>query len=377
MDEADIESMKKAISVAAKSNPKEEGVHPKVGAVVVRDGKELAAAYRGEIEPGDHAEYTVMEKKLKRETLAGATVYTTLEPCTTRNHPAVPCAERLIERKVARVFIGMLDPNQNICGRGLRRLREANIEIELFPGELMAVVEEQNREFIREQQRISAATSDQDSKEPAESLVGANELVQAAGLTAFFPSRDYYHTHRGNAPSIDRYIATAQKTLILISVNLMTGLPFDGLCSVLEEKLKVKQSPFSAVLSLLDPRQDELMAAIAPVFDIPPQELADGIKKTIRNLVQFRRTLSSTAQTKMELRIHKAIPFGSAILIDHREPSGRIQIETKPYKAPLRKSFAFEVAPTGSSGLYEALAMGFETLLGEGEIIGHDGLGLA
>jgi pyrimidine deaminase RibD-like protein len=122
---------------------------PRVGAVVVKHGKVLAIAHRGQYEQGEHAEFTALDKMLKDDILAGATVYTTLEPCTTRNHPKVSCAQRLIDRKVARVVIGMLDPNEKICGKGLRRLRKANIEVVMFPPDLMAQVEDQNREFER------------------------------------------------------------------------------------------------------------------------------------------------------------------------------------------------------------------------------------
>lgn len=141
--------MRLAIAEARLSKGEDTRVHPLVGVVVVKNGVILAQAHRGELGEGDHAEYTALEKKLKMENLTDATVYTTLEPCTTRKHPAVPCAKRLIERKVARVVIGMLDPNPNISGKGQISLRNANIETVLFSEKLMSEVEELNRDFIR------------------------------------------------------------------------------------------------------------------------------------------------------------------------------------------------------------------------------------
>jgi pyrimidine deaminase RibD-like protein len=116
----------------------------------VKDGKVLAKAHRGE-NPKSHAEYVALEEKLSDETLAGATVYTTLEPCVKRNPPKVSCAQRLVDRKVARVIIGMPDPNPDIRGLGDQLLSGAGIEIQLFPKDLRAQVEEMNREFIRDQ----------------------------------------------------------------------------------------------------------------------------------------------------------------------------------------------------------------------------------
>jgi pyrimidine deaminase RibD-like protein len=99
-----------AIDEARKSVPENDGKpHPWVGAVVVKDGKVLSTAHRGEV-PGNHAEFTALEGNLSDVAVAGATVYATLEPCTTRNHPKVPCAVRLIERRVARVVMACSIP---------------------------------------------------------------------------------------------------------------------------------------------------------------------------------------------------------------------------------------------------------------------------
>jgi pyrimidine deaminase RibD-like protein len=153
----DLEFMKRAIEESRRCKGEDNRLHPMVGAVVVKNGKILATAYRGEGENagGNHAEFIALETKLRRSQLAGATVYTTLEPCTTRNHPKVPCAQRLIDRKVSRVVIGMLDPNQMITGRGIRKLRDATLAVDLVPPQLMAEAEELNRDFTRSQSDVS------------------------------------------------------------------------------------------------------------------------------------------------------------------------------------------------------------------------------
>jgi pyrimidine deaminase RibD-like protein/NTP pyrophosphatase (non-canonical NTP hydrolase) len=153
----DAELAALAVKEARKSNQEPGRTALFVGAVASRGQEILGTAYRGELGRGDHAEYTLLEYKLKDIPLAGTTIFTTLEPCTKRSPGKIPCVERLIERRVARVVIGTLDPNSDIRGHGWLALRQAGIVAEVsFPPELTAELEEMNRDFFR-LQRAGAA----------------------------------------------------------------------------------------------------------------------------------------------------------------------------------------------------------------------------
>jgi hypothetical protein len=192
------------------------------------------------------------------------------------------------------------------------------------------------------------------------------ELLPAAGMTAFYPSRDFYGTHRRAAGRIDSYVAQAEKTLVMVSINLMTGIHFDDLCAVLRSKLASQTAGFQAMISLLDPNSDHLMHALAPSLDQTPRALAGSVRTALSELLKLKDGLPQQVQERFTIHVHRSIPFGSAIMLDHREASGRIQIETKVYKARFNSSFAFELAPTGSSGLYDVLAKGYEELIKDG-----------
>jgi pyrimidine deaminase RibD-like protein len=150
VSDVDVAMMRIAVEATRESaeEPGRTSPAPRVGVVIARDGAFLGSAHRGETGPGDHGEFGLLEKKLAGLDLAGTTIYTTLEPCSTRNHPKEPCATRLIERGVTRVFIATYDPCPSIYRRGWRMLRDAGIDCMDFLGDPRAEVEGDNAVFL-------------------------------------------------------------------------------------------------------------------------------------------------------------------------------------------------------------------------------------
>jgi pyrimidine deaminase RibD-like protein len=138
-----------AIEESRNCVPEEGKPRPLVGAVLVQEGAIVAKAFRGELKSGDHAEYTLLERRLKGRSVAGSVLYTTLEPCIKRGERKVPCVEHITGRRINRVVIGMLDPNQEIRGEGVWRLREHGVHVALCDSEQMAQIEEISRQFVR------------------------------------------------------------------------------------------------------------------------------------------------------------------------------------------------------------------------------------
>jgi diaminohydroxyphosphoribosylaminopyrimidine deaminase/5-amino-6-(5-phosphoribosylamino)uracil reductase len=114
--------MQRAIELGREGRP---SPNPHVGAVVVRKGKVVGEG-RHEKAGGDHAEIVAL--KQAGEAANGATLYVTLEPCNHRGRTP-PCADALILAKLARVVVGCADPNPHVAGGGVRKLREAGIEV--------------------------------------------------------------------------------------------------------------------------------------------------------------------------------------------------------------------------------------------------------
>lgn len=113
--------------------------NPAVGAVTVRGGRIVARGFhRSAGKP--HAEIEAIAALKNPKLASGATIYVTLEPCSTHGRTP-PCVDAIVRAGFARVVIGAIDPNPAHAGRGVGLLKKAGIEVRA------GVLEEECREL--------------------------------------------------------------------------------------------------------------------------------------------------------------------------------------------------------------------------------------
>jgi ATP-dependent DNA helicase RecG len=144
-----LEAMKKSIS-----EPRNDGkASPKVGVVLVSvNGTFLGSSFRGEMRNGDHAEYTLLDRKFRDKDVTGCYLFATLEPCApgSRKHPKLGCAERIVNARIKKVWVGIEDPDPTVDRKGIKYLQDSGIEVEMFEEEFQEIIYKDNKEFIKQ-----------------------------------------------------------------------------------------------------------------------------------------------------------------------------------------------------------------------------------
>jgi len=134
--------MKRALELSKKAvgmvNP-----NPLVGAVIVKDNRIIGEGYH-EYFGGPHAEVNAFANA--KENVEGATMYVTLEPCS-HYGKTPPCADAIVKNKIAKVVIGMIDPNPLVAGRGIEILRKNGIQV--ITGIMNTEIMKTNEIFIK------------------------------------------------------------------------------------------------------------------------------------------------------------------------------------------------------------------------------------
>ena len=137
----DESAMERAIEQAATARTR-TSPNPWVGAVVVADGDVVGV---GATQPpgGHHAEG--MALTAAGDAADGATLVVTLEPCSHHGRTG-PCVDTIVQAGVARVVVGVLDPDQRVAGRGVAALQDAGVQVDV--GVLAGAVHDQLLPYV-------------------------------------------------------------------------------------------------------------------------------------------------------------------------------------------------------------------------------------
>jgi diaminohydroxyphosphoribosylaminopyrimidine deaminase/5-amino-6-(5-phosphoribosylamino)uracil reductase len=126
--------MTRAVELAGQCPPSQTAYS--VGAVIVdASGGEIAYGYSRENDPSVHAEQSALGKLDPGDPrLAGATIYSTLEPCSQRKSHPVPCAQLILGTGIGRVVIAWLEPSLFVADcQGRELLDQAGITVDELP----------------------------------------------------------------------------------------------------------------------------------------------------------------------------------------------------------------------------------------------------
>ena len=139
----DIKFMRRCLELASKA----EGLtypNPMVGSVIVYEGKILGEGYH--LRPGEpHAEVYAINSVIDKAKLKLSTLYVNLEPCS-HFGKTPPCADLIISNQIPRVVIGTTDTNEEVSGKGAKKLLDAGCEVKT--GILESECRRLNRRFF-------------------------------------------------------------------------------------------------------------------------------------------------------------------------------------------------------------------------------------
>jgi pyrimidine deaminase RibD-like protein len=144
----DREWLTAAIALSRKCPPSPTAFS--VGAVIVAaDDTELATGFSRERDADEHAEEAALRKVDPADSrLAGATVYSSMEPCSVRRSRPRPCADLIVAAGIRRVVYALREPVLFVDGAGDERLRSAGVEVVEIP-DLADAVREVNTHLLR------------------------------------------------------------------------------------------------------------------------------------------------------------------------------------------------------------------------------------
>jgi len=139
--EEDLHYLRQAIALSRRCTPCATSY--RVGAVIVTRSGDRFTGYTHETSPTHHAEQeAILKATAAGADLHGASIYSSMEPCSTRSSEPESCSELILRHGFSRTVFALYEPSCFVCCEGAVRLRKGDVEVRVYPqlaGEVRAI----------------------------------------------------------------------------------------------------------------------------------------------------------------------------------------------------------------------------------------------
>jgi ATP-dependent DNA helicase RecG len=328
-----IKAMKKSIDETNKDSP-----NPRVGAVLVFPDGTYETAYRGEFREGDHAEYTLLDKKFRAKDVSDCWVFTTLEPCgpKARIFPKTCCAERIGNARIKKVWYGVQELNSK--AKGGKKLLEEKFKAEVLPFD-----QDLHKEIIAYNKDFTDWVEDENRRELAALEIVTGTLqkpIKNTNLSSL--SKD----------ALELYIAKTSKKFAYDSDDLKKDLINKDLLQVNEKTGEVSPTGDCILLFGENPRDKYPQASVkakvnygnseepdTESFDDALVLLPDQVKEWARKVIPESMDRSDFTREKVShfpLDVIREAIINAIIHRDYGNKRTKVELEITPKKIEVR-----------------------------------------
>lgn len=349
-----ILAMRKSVDESNKNTPS-----PRVGAVLVFPDGTYEIACRGEFRDGDHAEYTLLDKKNRTNDLTGCWLFATLEPCGpgARKFPKICCAERIANARIEKVWYGVQELNPNAKG-GKEYLEKMKVAVDSFYTDLHHEIIDFNKEFNdwvdveRKKEDIAESTNKGFLQQAVKNADISSLSEEALQLYINKTKKEYAY----NSDELCNDLI--EKNLLEIDEKTKVVRP-TGNCILLFGKSPRDKFPQAAVKAKVDygnglePDTESFNEAIVLVPDLVKQ----WVKKVIPESMD-RSNFNLEKVSHFPLDVIREAIVNAIVHRDYSITGAKIEIEITPEKIEVR-SPGEPVSPNSITDLRNFTAVSF------------------
>lgn len=310
---------------------------PLVGAVLVFPDGTIDTAHRGELREGDHAEYTVLDKKNRTKSISGAWLFATLEPCApgARNAPKISCSERIVNARVAEVWFGIEDPDPKVDHEGIKFMIDKGVKVHQFDKDLHKEIEIFNQDFLkgankRKQESIALKQNKSGDLNAKAEKTNFDDLSEVALQLFIDKSKS---TLKLNSPKFNAELL--QMELIEYDEKTKSNIPTGNAILLFGKQPRLK-FPQAAVKAKVDYGNGETdVQSFDDALVLIPEKVEAWLKKVIpESFDRSKFARSKTSSFPIEV-IDEAIN-NAIVHRDYGIDGAKVQIEITPQKVVVK-----------------------------------------